>query len=75
MERPRTKTIPGYRIQAMLPISLGLLGMVCEDAHFTSYPNVGTCVEADMKIGTVEHAYTLVLTIAQALDADIIEKV
>jgi hypothetical protein len=74
MTRPRTKTIVGYHIQPMLPISIGLLGMVCEDAVFTRYSDLGDCVEADMKIGVIEHAYTLVTTIEQALEADIIER-
>ena len=75
MPRPRTKTIPGYQIQPMLPISLGLLGMVCIDAEFTKYSDLGDCVEARVKIGTLNNPYTLVLTIKQAVEADIIERV
>ena len=74
MTRPRTKTIPGFHIQPMLPVSIGLLGMVCEEADFTAYPDLGTCVEALIKIGTIKNAYTVVLTIKQALEADIIER-
>ena len=74
MTRPRTKTIPGFHIQPMLPVSIGLLGMVCEEADFTAYPDTGTCVEALIKIGTIKNAYTVVLTIKQALEADIIER-
>ena len=74
MTRPKTQTIPGYRIQPMLPISLGLLDMVCEKAYFTQFPDLGDCVEADVTIGTIKNAYFVVLTIKQALDADIIER-
>ena len=73
MTRPRTKTIPGYRIQSMLPICFtGDLGTVLE-ADFTEYDGVA-CVEALVQIGLVKGAYTLVLTIAQALKADIVER-
>ena len=75
MSKPRTKTIPGYRIQPMLPVSLGLLGMVCEDAEFTHYPDTGECVEALVRIGTLTNPYTVVLTLTQAREADIIERV
>ena len=74
MTRPRTKTIDGYRVQPMLPISCGLFGAVCEEADFTTYPDTGPCVEALVRLGTIPKPYTLVLTIKQALDADIIER-
>lgn len=73
MTRPRTETIDGYRIQPMLPIQCGAFGAVCEDADFTVYDN-RPCVEAMVRLGLIEHAYTLVLTIQQALEADIIER-
>ena len=72
MTRPRTKTIPGYHIQPMLPITFYLDGTV-EDADFTKYDGVD-CVEALVRIGLVKGAYTLVLTLKQALEADIIER-
>ena len=72
LSRPRTKTIPGYRIQAMLPITFYLDGTV-EDANFTRYDGVD-CVEASVQFGLVEGAYTFVFTIKQALEADIIER-
>jgi hypothetical protein len=73
-KRQRTKEVDGYRIQPMLPLHIGTLGAVCEDADFTEYDG-RPCVEALVKLGIIEHAYTLVLTIDQALDADIIEKI
>ena len=74
--RPRTTTIPGFRIQPMLPISLGLLGAVCEAATFTEYDGQ-RCVEAAIKIGNgmVRGPYTVVLSLDQAINADIIERV
>jgi hypothetical protein len=75
MTRPRTKTIDGYRIQPMLPMSFPYLGGMVEEADFTRYDDTGDCVEVLMRIGLIKGPYTLVLSIAQALDADIIEKV
>ena len=72
MTRPRTQTIPGYRIQPMLPLNFYLDGTV-EEAAFTRYDG-HDCVEASVRIGLVKGAYTLVLTIKQALEADIIER-
>ena len=73
MTRPRSKTLPGFRIQPMLPLCFnGDLGTVIE-ADFTKYDGVD-CVEASVRIGMVTNPYTLVLTIAQALTADIIER-
>jgi hypothetical protein len=73
MTRPRTKTIPGFHIQPMLPISFYLDGAVL-DACFTKYPDAGDCVEAQVQIGLIKTSYTLVLSIRQALEADIIER-
>jgi hypothetical protein len=75
MERTRTKQVPGYRVQAKLPIACGLFGAVCVNADFTAYPDTGPCVEADVKLGLIPRPYCLVLTYEQALEADIIEKV
>ena len=72
MTRPRTKTIPGYHIQPMLPMSFYLDGTV-EDAVFTEYDGV-TCVEASVRIGMIKSPYTLVITLKQAREADIIER-
>lgn len=72
MTRPRTKTIPSYRIQPMLPMTFYLGGTV-EEADFTVYDGV-TCVEASVRIGLIKSPYTLLLTIQQALEADIIER-
>ena len=71
MRRPRTKTIPGYQIQPMLPITFYLGGTVV-DADFTEYDGT-PCVEALVQIGLVKGPYTLVLSLAQAREADIIE--
>jgi hypothetical protein len=73
MTRPRTQTIPGYRIQPMLPITFYLGGTVHE-ACFTTYPDTGDCVEALVQIGLIKGPYTLLLSITQALEADIIER-
>ena len=48
MTRPKTKTIPGYRIQPLLPITFYLGGTV-EDAAFTEFDGT-TCVEASVRI-------------------------
>ena len=74
MERTRTKTIEGYRIQPMLPLHGGLFGAVCEDAEFKTYDG-RVCVEALVRLGQIPGPYTLVLSIEQALEADIIERV
>jgi len=73
LTRPRTKTIPGYRIQPMLPLCFYLGGTV-EDAHFTTYPDAGDCVEASVRIGLIKGAYTMLFSLRQALEADIIER-
>ena len=73
MARQRTKAIDGYRIQPALPISVGILGAVCVEADFTEYDGE-TCVEALVRIGQVQNPYTLVHSIHQALEADIIER-
>ena len=73
MNRPRTKTIDGYRVQPKLPTNVILDGQ-CEDAHFTEYDGT-RCVEALVKIGTIKSPYTLVLTINQAVEAGMIERV
>ena len=74
MTRPRTKNVPGYRVQPLLPISIGWFGAVCEEADFTAYDG-RPCVEALVKLGLIKGPYTLVLSYEQALEADIIEKV
>jgi hypothetical protein len=56
----------------MLPISFYLDGTV-EDADFTEYDGT-ICVEASVRIGLIKSPYTLVLTLKQAREADIIER-
>jgi hypothetical protein len=75
MTGPRTKTIEGYRIQPMLPIGIVFAGGSCLEADFTVYDGT-TCVEALVRLGNgmVKSPYTLVLSIEQALEADIIER-
>ena len=75
MTRERTKTVDGYRIQPMLPVGVALFDAVCEDADFTTYPDIGPCVEAVVQIGLIKGPYTLVLSYRQALEADLIERV
>ena len=75
MTRPRTKTIDGYRIQPLLPMHFPYLGGMVEAADFTTYPDTGACVEVLMRIGLIKGPYTFVLSIAQALEADIIERI
>ncbi len=75
IRRPRTKEVPGYRVQPKLPIGIPYLGAVCVEAEFTRYAHLGTCVEALVKLGLIDAPYTLVLTLEQALEADIIERV
>jgi hypothetical protein len=50
------------------------LGGEILDADFTRYDDTGDCVEVLMRIGLVKQPYTFVLSIAQALEADIIER-
>ncbi len=73
MTRPRTKTVPGYRVQAMLPLRIGWFDGVCEAADFTEYDG-NPCVEALVQLGLLRTPYTLVLSYDQALAADIIER-
>ena len=79
MARPIT-TIDGYRIQPLMnplhQLSLGLLGAACLHAEFKVYERT-TCVEALVRMGNgvIPTPYTVVLSIEQALDADIIERV
>lgn len=75
MKRPRTKTVPGYRIQPKMPISIYWFGAICQEADFTEYNDVGPCVEASVRLGLIQNPYTLVLSYEQALEADIIERV
>ena len=76
MARKKTTKLDGYRIQPMLPVRCGLFGAVCEEADFTEYDGE-PCVEALVRLGNgmVKGPYTLVLSIDQALEADIIERV
>ena len=72
MTRARTKEIHGYKIQPSLPMHFPYFGGLVEDADFTTFPNVDCCVEVSIRIGLITTAYTLILSIAQALEADII---
>jgi hypothetical protein len=77
MTRNRTKQVPGYRVQPMLPISISWFGAVCEDAVFTTYDgrvDGHPCVEAVMRLGIDQKRHTLVLSYEQALEADIVER-
>jgi hypothetical protein len=74
MTRPTTKAIDGYRVQPVLPLSFPYFGATIIEADFTTYPDTGWCVEAVVKIGLVKSPYTFVLTLQQALEADIIER-
>lgn len=73
----RTQTIEGYRIQPMLPICMPYLGMEILEAEFRRYPSEPDTwyVEALAKIGTVLNPYTIVLSVAQALGADVVERI
>jgi len=74
MTRPTLKAIDGYRVQPRLPMSFPYFGATVLDADFTKYPDTPWCVEAVVKIGIVKSPYTLVLTLDQAREADIIER-
>lgn len=77
IHRHRGRLVPAsFQIQRRLPISLGLLGAVCEEACFTEHDGT-PCVEALVRLGNgmVKGPYTLVLSFEQALEADIIERV
>ena len=73
----RTKEIAGYRVQPMLPIGHPYFGIEVQEAEFRMYPSEPGrwYVEAMMKIGTLESPYTTVLSIEQALAADVIERI
>ena len=65
------------RIQPALPIGHPYFGMSILSAEFRRYPSEPDrwYVEVQATIGTIENPYTLVLSIEQALAADIIERV
>jgi hypothetical protein len=69
-----TKAIDGYRIQPGLPMSFPYFGATIIEADFHRYDDAGWCVDALVMIGIVKSPYTLVLTIDQARDANIIER-
>jgi hypothetical protein len=73
----RSQAIDGYRMQPLLPIRIPYLGIEILSGEFRRYPSEPETwyVEAETKIGTLGTAYTIVLSIPQALDADIIERV
>ena len=75
MERTRTKTIPGYQVQPRLPMSFPYFGGSIENADFTTFGNTGPVVEVSIRMGLIDTAYTLILSLAQAREADIIETV
>jgi hypothetical protein len=82
-----TKAIDGYRVRERFPDSPVLdldrsrrgrclhFGATILKADFHYYADEGWCVDALVKIGIVKSPYTLVLTLDQAREADIIEKV
>ena len=74
MMRPRTKTIPGFQIQPMLPMRFPYFGATILEADFTEHCGQ-PCVEALVQLGLIKNPYTLVLTLHQAREADIIETV
>ena len=67
------KEIPGYRIQPMLPIITFFQGR-CDAAEFSTWDGK-PCVTAQVWLGLARSPYVLHLTIDQALNADIIERV
>ena len=69
-----TNEIEGYRVQPLMPLHCGLFGSVCTEAAFVIHDGK-RCVEAMVRLGLLERPYTLVLSIQQALEADIIERV
>lgn len=73
MKRPRTKAIDGYRIQPLLPIGIVFADGRCTEADFTVYDGKD-CVEALVHLGLIPQPYTIVLSIRQALESDLIER-
>ena len=81
-----TKAIDGYRVRDRFPDSPVLdldrsrrgrclyFGATVLEANFHHYSDEGWCVDVLAKLGVVKSPYTLVLTIEQALEADIIER-
>jgi hypothetical protein len=69
----KAKAIPGYRIQPMLPITIGWFGARCDEAWFSEWEG-RPCVEAHVWMGLAKSPYLIHLTINQALEADIIER-
>ncbi len=74
MTKQRTKTVPGYRVQPMLPIALVTFNGTCLDAVFTEHDGK-PCVEVLVQMGLIKTPYTMVVTYAQALESDVIERV
>ena len=84
----RTKEIDGFRthpgaqpgklcIQRALPMGFPYFGMQILDAEFRRYESEpdAWCVEVSATIGTIKQPYTLVLSVPQALEADVVERV
>ena len=69
------KAIPGHRIQPRLPMGFPYLGATILDAGFIQHPSGRWCVEVSATIGLNETPYFLILSIAQAREADIVEEV
>lgn len=67
-----TKEIAGYRIQLKLPMATAF-GGTCVSAEFVA-PDDNYFVIARVRLGMAPSPYLLHLSIAQALDADIIER-
>ena len=74
MTRPRTKTIDGYRIQPMLPIGIVFARRLVRGRRLHGLRRHSPASRRWCASGSIKSPYTLVLTIAQALDADIIER-
>ncbi len=74
MDEAKLREIPGYWIQVRLPIQIGWFGARCDDAWFSKWEG-HTCVEAQVWMGLAKSPYMLHLTLEQALEADIIERV
>jgi len=74
MRRRDTEDPEGFRIQRRLPIDIHWFGARCETARFTELEGTA-CVEAAVRLGLARSPYVLHLTLEQALEADIVERV
>ena len=71
--RTHNQTIPGYRIQPMLPLHVPIFDGLVTSAEFVKVAG-GVHVGIVVRLGAIGARYDITISIAQALAADIIER-